>query len=66
MNWQKISGYNRRSKVDAPIQSLQAVIGDTLKSREDARRVTEVAIAIKSSNRTRKLGQADFVRVAYA
>jgi len=42
------------------------VIGDTLKSREDACRVTEVAIAIKSSNRTRKIGQADFVRVAYA
>ena len=56
MNWQKISGYNRRSKVDAPIQSLQAVIGDTLKSREDARRVTEAAIAIKSLNRMRKLG----------
>ncbi len=47
MNWQKTSGYNRRSKVEAPIQSLQAVIGDTLKSREDARRVTEVVIAIK-------------------
>ena len=64
MNWQKTSGYNRRFKVEAPIQSLQAVIGDTLKSREDARRVTEVAIAIKSLNRMRKLGQANFVRVA--
>jgi len=34
-----------------------------LKSREDTRRVTDVAIAIKSLNRMRKLGQADFVRV---
>jgi hypothetical protein len=34
-----------------------------LKSREDARRVTEVAIAIKSLNRMRKLAQADFARV---
>jgi hypothetical protein len=50
MNWQKTSGYNRRS--------------NALKSREDARRVTEVAIAIKSLNRMRRLGQANFVRVA--
>jgi hypothetical protein len=35
-----------------------------LKSRDDARRVTEVAIAIKSLNRMPKLGQANFVRVA--
>ena len=64
MNWQKTSGYNRRSKVEASISRCKRVIGDTLKSREDARRVTEVAIAIKSLNRMRKLGQANFVRVA--
>jgi hypothetical protein len=64
MNWQKTSGYNRRSKVEASISRYKRVIGDTLKSREDARRVTEVAIAIKSLNRMRKLGQANFVSVA--
>ena len=64
MNWQKTTGYNRRSKVEASISRYKRVIGDTLKSREDARRVTEVAIAIKSLNRMRKLGQANFVRVA--
>ena len=63
-NWQKTTGYNRRSKVEALISRYKRVIGDTLKSREDARRVTEVAIAIKSLNRMRKLGQANFVRVA--
>jgi hypothetical protein len=63
-NWQKTTGYNRRSKVEASISRYKRVIGDTLKSREDARRVTEVAIAIKSLNRMRKLGQADFLRVA--
>lgn len=63
MNWQKTTGYNRRSKVEASISRYKRVIGDTLKSRDDARRVTEVAIAIKSLNRMRKLGQADFVRV---
>jgi hypothetical protein len=45
------------------ISRYKRVIGDTLKSRDDVRRVTEVAIAIKLLNRMRKLGQANFVRV---
>jgi len=48
MNWQKASGYNTRSKVEAAISRYKRVIGDTLKSRHDTRRATEVAIAIKS------------------
>ena len=48
MNWQKASGYNMRSKVEAAISRYKRVIGDILKSRDDARRVTEVAIAVKS------------------
>jgi hypothetical protein len=38
-------------------------IGDTLKSCDDARRVTEVAIAVKSHNRMNELGRAKFVRI---
>jgi hypothetical protein len=57
MNLQKASGYNRRSKVEASISRYKRVIADTLKSREDARRVTDVATAIKSLDRMRKLGQ---------
>jgi hypothetical protein len=64
MNWQKASGYNMRSKVGAAISRYKRVIGDILKSRDDARRLTEVAIAIKSLNRMRELGQAIYVRVA--
>jgi hypothetical protein len=60
MNWQKTTGYNRRSKVEASISRYKRVIGDTLKSRDDARRVTEVAIAIKSLNQMRKLGRSSF------
>jgi hypothetical protein len=63
MNWQKTSGYNRRSKVEAAISRYKRVIGDTLKSRDDARCVTEVAIVIKSLNRMSELGQANFVRI---
>ena len=64
MNWQKASGYNKRSKVEAAISRYKRVIGDTLKSRDDARRTTEVAIAVKSLNRMRDLGQAICSRVA--
>jgi hypothetical protein len=48
VNWQKASGYNTRSKVEAAISRYKRVIGDTLKSRHDTRCATEVAIAIKS------------------
>jgi hypothetical protein len=64
MNWQKASGYNTRSKVEAAISRYKRVIGDTLKSRHDIRRATEVAIAIKSLNRMNQLGRAIFTRIA--
>ena len=64
MNWQKASGYNTRSKVEAAISRYKRVIGDALKSRHDARRATEVAIAFKSLNRMNELGRAKFVRMA--
>ncbi len=64
MNWQKTSGYNKRSKVEAAMSRYKRVIGDALKSRHDARRATEVAIAVKYLNRMNELGRAKFVRVA--
>lgn len=64
MNWQKASGYNTRSKVEAAISRYKRVIGDTLKSRHDSRRSTEVAIATKSLNRMNQLGRAKFSRMA--
>ena len=63
-SWQKAAGHNRRAKIEAATSRCKRVIGDTLKSRDDARRVTEVAIAVKSLNRMRDLGQAICVRVA--
>ena len=64
MNWQKTSGYNKRSKVEAAMSRYKRVIGDALKSRHDDRRTTEVAIAVKSLNRMNELGRAKFVRRA--
>ena len=65
-NWQNASGYNERSKVEAAISRYKHVIADTLKSRDDARRATEIAIAVKSLNRMRDLGQAICSRVRVA
>jgi hypothetical protein len=50
MNWQKASGYGR-SKVEAAIGRYKRLIGDELRSREDAGRVCEVKIAVKALNR---------------
>ena len=38
MNWQKTSGYNQRSNVEAAIGRYKRLIGDASRSREDARR----------------------------
>jgi hypothetical protein len=64
MNWQKASGYNRRSKVEGAISRYKRVIGEALRSREDARRVCEIKIAVKVLNRTLELGRPVCVRVA--
>ena len=64
MNWQKASGYNKRAKVEASMSRYKRVIGDTLKSRHDARRATEVAIAVKSLNKMNEIGRANFIRIA--
>ena len=64
MNRQMAPGYNKRSKPEAAISRYKRVVGGTLNSRHDARRATEVAIAVKSLNRMREFGQAKFVRAA--
>jgi hypothetical protein len=64
MNRQKTSGYNHRSKVEAAIGRYKRLIGDALRSREDARRVCEVKIAVKALNRMLELGRPICVRVA--
>ena len=64
MNWQKTSGYNRRSRVEAASGRYKRVIGDALRSREDARRLCEVKIAVKVLNRMLELSRPVCVRVA--
>lgn len=64
MGWQKTSGYNLRSKVEAAIGRYKHVIGDALRSIDDQRRGTEVAIAAATLNRMLELGRPKYVRVA--
>jgi hypothetical protein len=62
MGWQKASGYNYRALVEADISRYKRVIGDTLRSRTDARRATEVAVAVQALNRMLELGRPEYVR----
>ena len=62
MNWQKTSRYNRRSKVEASIGRYKRVIGDALHSREDARRMCEISVGVKTLNRMLELGRPVSVR----
>ena len=63
MTWQKASGYNLRALIEADIGRYKRVIGDALRSRTDARRSTEVEIAVCALNRMLTLGRPESVRI---
>lgn len=55
--WQKASGYTTRARAETAIGQLKQVIGDGLRSRTDARRATEVNIAVHALNHMVELGR---------
>ena len=63
LGWQKASGYNIRSRVEAAIGRYKQVIGDGLRFRKDERRATEVAVAVQALNRMLELGRPISVRI---
>jgi hypothetical protein len=63
MAWQKASGYNNRSRVEATIERFKQVIGDGLRFRDEARRATEVRVAVNALNRMLELGRPNSVRI---
>jgi hypothetical protein len=63
MGWQKASGYNVRSRVEAAIGRYKQVIGDGLHFRKDERRATEVAVSVLALNRMSELGRPISVRI---
>lgn len=64
MGWQKASGYNKRSRVEAAIGRYKQVIGDGLRSRKDRRRSTEVGVAVHVLNQMLEFGRPISVRIA--
>jgi hypothetical protein len=62
--WQKMSGYNKRSRVEATIGRYKQVIGDGLRFRQDDRRATEVTVAVHVMNRMLELGRPLSIRIA--
>jgi hypothetical protein len=63
MGWQKSSGYNLRSKVEASISRYKRVIGDALRSRTDETEATEIAIAAAALNRMLQFGRPSYLRI---
>jgi len=64
IGWQKLSGYNKRSRVEAAIGRYKQLIGDGLRFHKDQRRTTEVNVAIYVLNRMLELGRPISVRIA--
>ena len=63
MGWQKVSDYNKRSRVEAAVGRYKQVIGDGLRFHKDERRATEVAVAVCVLNRMLELGRPISVRI---
>ena len=57
-----MSGYNKRSRVEAAIWRYKQAIGDGLRFRKDGRRTTEKAVDVWVLNQTLKFGRPLSVR----
>src|SRR4051794_40264199 len=57
LGWQKLSGYTKRSRVEAAIGRYKQVIGDALRCHKDGRRATEAGVAVHVLNRMLELGR---------
>lgn len=64
MGWQKSSGYNQRSRVEAQMGRWKTVIGPKLKARTLVNQRTEATIGARILNRMTRLGRAELERVA--
>ena len=64
MGWQRRSGYNKRTRVEAGIARWKQAIGDGLRSHTEDRRRTEVDVAVHVLNRMLELGRPISIRIA--
>lgn len=60
--WQKLTGYNRRSRVETTMGRYKGIIGPTLRARSSAGQDTESAIAVAILNRMLHAGRPDSIR----
>jgi hypothetical protein len=63
IGWQKVSGYTKRSRVEAAIGRYKQVTGDGLGFHKDERRTTEVGVAVHVLNRMLELRRPISVRI---
>lgn len=64
MAWQKVSGYNRRSRIETQMGRWKALIGPKLKARNFENQKTETKIGVRVLNRMTELGRPSFERTA--
>ena len=64
IGWQRDTGYNERSGVEAQIGRYKSVIGSKLQSRNLETQQTETTIGVKSLNRMTRIGRAVYERVS--
>lgn len=57
------SGYSKRNMAENTMFRFKHIIGDKLRSREENRQGTEVAIGIHILNKMTKLGMPESVRI---
>ncbi len=62
-SWQKSSGYNKRSRVEAAIGRFKQVVGNDLHSQTDARQNAEIAVAVHVLNRMLEFGRPTSVGI---
>ena len=62
LEWQKATGYGRRSLVETTIGRYKRIIGPQLRARAFARQQTEAAIGVAVLNRMLEAGRPDSVR----
>ena len=64
IKWQKESGYNQRSIVEAQISRYKKVMGAALKSKKFTNQKIECMIAVKALNQMNALGRTYYQRIA--
>jgi hypothetical protein len=64
MNWQRSSGYNRRSLAETTMSRYKSIIGRRLHARTLCNQRTEVKIGCNALNRMTGLGMPISVRIA--